>query len=136
MKKILLFMLCVITLNSCVSYKLDNTVWCNYTSGELGMQKADITTYLCFYENNNICVNTCVKQDSTTIVPMTITSMGEYKCEKGKKNSATLELYLTDNYGLQETKRGVVTKEGLFLFETDTIARVYFKTSNLTLKNK
>lgn len=135
MKKLFLLLLGGVLLNSCVSFKLENSIWCNLTPTELGNQKADVITSLCFYENDHIGINTCVKKDSTIIIPSTQTAMGEYTCVKGKNNSLIIELNLTDMYGLQETKTGIVTKEGLFLYETDSIARVYFK-SNLTPKNK
>ena len=135
MKKLFLLLLGGVLLNSCVSFKLENSIWCNLTPTELGNQKADVITSLCFYENDHIGVNTCVKKDSTIIIPSTQTAMGEYTCVKGKNNSLIIHLNLTDTYGLQETKTGIITKEGLFLCETDSIARVYFK-SNLTPKNK
>ena len=133
MKKILLT-LGIILLTSCSSYKLTNSVWYNLTTAELEGQTGDVITSIYFYEEGQMVINTCVKQDTVVIIPPTVTALGEYRCKKGKRHSVEIQLNLTDNNGLSENKKGIITKGGMCLFETDSVARVYFKASDLTLK--
>lgn len=128
---IVLLTLC---LASCSSYKLANTVWVNVTETELAGKKGNVFTSLYFMEEDQMCINTSVEQDSSMLIPPVVASSGTYKNKGNLAKGVKLELNLVDNYGLKETKNGLITKDAMYLFETDSIARVYKKVSNLKLK--
>ena len=73
---IVLLTLC---LASCSSYKLANTVWVNVTETEFAGKKGNVFTSLYFMEEDQMCINTSVEQDSSMLIPPVVTSSGTYK---------------------------------------------------------
>lgn len=130
----LLWLFLMLCMASCSSYKLANTVWINVTETELAEKKGNVFTTLYFVDDKNMCINTSVEQDSAMLIPPVVTSYGTYTNKGNLSKGVELELSLVDDYGFKEEKKGVITKDAMYLFETDSIARVYKKMSNLKLK--
>ena len=118
------------------SYNLTNTVWYNVTSGELDGVEGNVFTSIYFLEDNQMCVNTSVECNNEMIVSPTITALGSYHYEGTLKKGIRLTISKTDTWGNTTSNRGIITPNGLFLMETDSIARVYNKATNLTVKQK
>ena len=133
MKRILLLISTLVLVTSC-SFKLTDTVWCNSMPGELEGKKADVINSVYFLRDGYITFNTCVKNDSTIILPQTETAIGTYKSKGNLKKGIQLEIETSDSYGVVNHKKGLVNKHGLFISETDTTAVVYFLVSNIKLK--
>lgn len=136
MNKYLFGLFAILVCCSCSSVRLENSVWYNVTPGEVSGVEGNIFTTIYFYEDKQMCINTAVEQDKKMLVPPTITSCGEYSCKGNIKKGAKLTISETTEVGNVKIRQGVITTDGLFLFENDSIARVYTNASNLTLKQK
>lgn len=136
-RKIYTFCLTAILVCSCSpAYDLTNTVWYNVTNGELDGVEGNIFTSIYFFEDNQMRINTSVESNNEMIVPPSTTSVGNYNYEGTLNKGIQLTITQTDLWGNSTTNRGVITSDGLFLTETDSIARIYHKVTNLTLKKK
>lgn len=133
MKKIILLIPMLVLFTSC-SFRLTDTVWCNSMPGELEGNKADVINSVYFLRDGYITFNTCVKKDSTIILPQTVTAIGTYESKGNLKKGIQLDIETTDSYGIINHNKGLVNKHGLFISESDTTAVVYFLVSNLKFK--
>lgn len=134
MRKVILFLLTIISLCGCSSFKLVNTVWVNARDAELDGEKGIVFTTLYFGEDNVVNFNTSVMQDTTLIVPPCFTEYGEYTysgtLKKGiKLNIKTIDL---DNRTIQY--KGIICKYGMVLVSQDSIAKGYKFVKNARLK--
>lgn len=134
MKKLIFIAVAAIMLCSCSTYKLSNTVWYNVTEGELGNKEANIITSLYFFEDNQMCFNTCIEQDTAIIVKPITVAYGEYEYQGNIKKGIKVNIKSTDLDGIEQTHSGIITKEGMLLSVSDSIARTFVKIKNVTLK--
>lgn len=136
MKRCLIGLLAAFICCGCSTYKLANTVWYNVTPGELNGEAGNIVTSLYFFEGNQMCTNVSVEQNDKMLVPPTATAFGEYTSKGRLPKGVSLVITETDATGEAKTRCGLITAEGLLLYETDSLVRVYSKASNLTLKKE
>ena len=132
MRKIFL-LLVVVLFCSCSTYKLANTVWYNISPAELYGEKCNIITSLYFWNENTMNINTCIVQDTTILVPATMTANGSYSAKGNLKKGVEIQLNVYNTFDNQETYQGIIKKEGMVLVSQDSIARVYNKVSNASL---
>ena len=110
MRKVILFLLTIISLCGCSSFKLVNTVWVNARDAELDGEKGIVFTTLYFGEDNVVNFNTTLKKGI-------------------KLNIKTIDL---DNRTIQY--KGIICKYGMVLVSQDSIAKGYKFVKNARLK--
>ncbi|MDO5497788.1 MAG: hypothetical protein Q4F45_07885 [Alistipes sp.] len=136
MNKYLFGLFAILVCCNCSSNRLANSVWYNVTPGEVNGVEGNIFTTIYFYEDKQMCINTAVEQNKEMLIPPTITSYGTYSYKGNIKKGIDLTITEATNIGNDKIRHGVITTDGLFLIENDSVARVYTKASNLTLKRE
>ena len=116
------------------SFKLTNTVWCNAMPSEVEGMTANVINSVYFLRDNHVSFNTCVKKDTTVILPQTTTALGTYTSSGSLRKGIHLDIETFDEYGLRKHTEAVVNKYGLFISDTDSTSTVYFLVSNIKIK--
>ena len=133
MKRIFTYLLTLLLLCSCSTFKLANTVWYNVTPVEIYGEKCDVITSLYFWDEKTMNINTCVVQDSIIIAPPSLTANGTYIAKGNLKNGVNIELDVINSLNIKEVYRGLIKQEGMVLVSPDSIAKAYNKVSNVSL---
>lgn len=133
MKKTILYMMSLMCLCSCSSYKLANSVWYNVTPTELYGEKCNVITSLYFWDEKTMNINVSVVKDSILIVPATMTANGTYLAKGNLRKGVQLQLNITNSFDKNEVYNGLIRQEGMVLVSPDSIAKAYNKISNVSL---
>lgn len=119
--------ICFITMLfcSCSTFKLANTLW--YTESEVIShgEKAELVTSLLFSNNNVVEIRSCVKQDSTILVPPAMMAIGTYKQEGNLKKGIHVTINQKRDSSLFTLYEGVLFDKGMVLVGQDSIAKGY-----------
>lgn len=133
MKKILLIC-CIISLHSCSTFKLVDTIWYNGSNAELNGEKAIVYTTLYFGEDSVVNFSTSVMQDTNMIVSPCFTEFGKYTYSGTLKKGIKLHINTMDINNKQAQYEGILCQYGMLLISQDSIAKGYKMAKNLRLK--
>ena len=137
MKKIILSIVVTagLMLSSCVSYKLDKTIWVNVTPVEKDGVKGNVITSLYFWDKNTVSFYKAVEKDSSVIVRPVVTATGTYSCKGKLKKGAKITADVVTFKDESLLYNGILTLEGMVLISsTDSIAKGYSIISDLTIQ--
>lgn len=134
MRKLLLFIISIISLCGCSSFNLVNTVWYNRNNAELDGEKAIVYTTLYFGEDNIVNFNTSVMQDTAMIVAPCYTEFGKYTYSGTLKKGIKIDIQTIGIDNQQTVYKGILCKYGMVLVSQDSIVKGYKMAKNLRLK--
>lgn len=135
MKNFMFITLFLLSLSSCSSPKMVNSIWSSLEPVQNGDNEGMRVTSLYMFEDGNVEVYKSIVADSSMVVAPFLFAKGTYKLDGNTKKEAAISVSGTDKNNKNFDWGGLIDlkKNSMLLIDSDSSPVFYYKYGNLTI---